>query len=101
MTEVKLVISEADYSTSEYDEASGTHSGSLGTQRALVGVATNETEALKLISQDHINIVTGNGLNPFTKPVEKINDEEYKLSGEPMTWKIISVEPNTIVNQEL
>lgn len=101
MAEVKLVISEAHYSHSQHDPTTNTGSGEEGTQRALVGVGTDRKEALKIIAEDHRVLVAMNDSNTIDTPVEKVSDEEYKLQGQPMTWKILSVPVNEVINQEL
>ncbi|MNK09933.1 hypothetical protein D3C87_279420 [compost metagenome] len=100
MSDVKLVISRHTYSHAE-QATDGTWSGDSGTEKALVGIATDRTEALNIIQADHKALMETHQSHILDHPIQKVSDDEYKIFGQDYTWQILSVETNTVVNQEL
>ena len=72
-------------------------------QKVLVAVATNRTDAEKIIGEDYLSTLQTHNLNPINRPISVIQPviegsvtEGYSMLG--YTWYIVPVEFDTLLN---
>lgn len=106
---VFAVFSTANFSSS----TPSTGSGSQETEKALVGIATDEMEAARLISQDHFKTLSDNGKNPLEFPLHKsrtepdtytildVSEEAGTTYSTTIAWTVEQLATNALLNFEL
>lgn len=105
--DVILVIAELKYSESSRIE-SGT--GGCGTTKTILGIATDDIEAAKLITEDHFDSIASAGFNPLLFPLaySDENDEYWvKVDGSReevvfsnlLKWYTYEIPFNTLLDE--